>query len=259
MKEQLSHETDKNKLNELAKLWTRMIACIVHDMRTPLLIVQMAGSTFENVLPDLLSGYQLAVEHKLVPKPLKETYLKAVEENLISANKKTTSEMQAFLDVLYPFCKNLFLDSQTDLSIKDFIETTLEKYPFTDKKEQELVHTDYKKDFRFIPVPSFTEHLLEILLSNAINSISQSGKGKIDITTAVDDKGINVLYFKYNTEMPNKIEEKIFDKFFLKKDNNTLPGLGFCKLALLHNNGDILCKSTEDKVEFIIYFPNVIA
>lgn len=251
------YEIDQSKLNEVGKLWLRMIACIIHDLTTPLAIVRMAGQTIANLFPDLVSGYPSIDEHHQISASQREKNIKIVEENLAFLSEKSVYEMQVFLNSLYPYCKKLFSDPlKHSISIEEFIESILEKYQFNSARERHLLYIDYKKDFKFTPMPPFTEYLLEHLLSEAIKASRESDENKISISASVDENGRDILYFMYSVDPKNKVQEKIFDKFFLNQNGEMVPGLGFCKLALVQNNGNVLCEVIEDRVQFSIYFPN---
>lgn len=251
-----SSEITQSKLDELAKFWTRMLGCIIHDLTSPLAVVRMAGNNVREVLPDLISGYQQAVDHQLVSSPMKKKYLTALESHILTATNTNVTEMFDFLKLSYQLCGKLFSDAPETslLSARATVESALAQYPFADDRLRACIQLDLDYDFQFDCVPVFVECLFAQLLYHAIRAIPELKNGDVRISTAVND-GVNVICFKYNSTMEESTFARIFDQFYVKKVDgieDVEPGLGFCKLALLQRGGDLVCNLLGDQTEFLV-------
>ncbi len=259
MTNNINQEIPVNKLDQLSQLWSRMIACIIHDLTTPLVVTRMAGSNVNNILSKLISGYQLAVEHHLLEEePMRADTLKDTKANLMFATGDNINHIFEFFQLLPTFYKQLSSNSPeiTELSIKHVLRSALQKQSFANEIQRPSLHLDVKCDFHFHFTPLFVECLFEQLLANAIKLIQQAGKGEIYIHTSADNNK-NMVYFR-NSAMTEKEQAKqIFEQFFLKTTDKIVPGLGFCKLALMQRGGDIQYQMGDKGGEFAIHFPSV--
>lgn len=254
-----SQEITINTLDQFTQLWSRMIACIIHDLTTPLVLTRMAGSNIHSILPKLITGYQLAVDnHLIAEEPIAKKFLKEVEANLAFATGDNINHIFQFLNALLPLCNQLLSTAAEAkvLSIRTVIKTACQQYPFTTEQQRALVHDHIEQDFQFQGIPLFVESLFEHLLANSLKLIEMTGKGEIYIRTATDEKN-NLVYFTDTATTERDLEGRIFDQFFCKKLNKIQPGLGFCKLALLKRGGDIRYQVGDKGMGFTILFPSL--
>lgn len=249
---------EQKQLDQLTEAWSRMINCISHDLTTPLAILRMSGQNCEKTLASLRAGYQLAIKNNLpVESKIDERYLEAVE-NLVPIIKQNVTDLTSFLSVLYPYNRQLLSTAEESqpLSIKICVEEALKKYTFVNDQERALVHITDLKDFKFSLAPIFIDYLLSNLLSNAFKAIQRANKGEISIWTE-DEPEYNTLHFKdTGLGMEADALERVFSHFFSKKNDKIVPGLGFCRLAVLQRGGNILCAAVKGEyTEFTIKFP----
>ncbi|HEX4045558.1 MAG TPA: hypothetical protein VHZ76_07830 [Gammaproteobacteria bacterium] len=55
-----------------------------------------------------------------------------------------------------------------------------------------------------------------------------------------------------------QIKVRIFERFFSTQNGKIVPGLGFCRLALLQMGGNIFCDAIKgESTDFIIKFPKM--
>lgn len=247
--------------DDFAKTWARMLNCIAHDLTTPLATLGIGAELLEKTLPKLIQGYCLAVEQNLLQAEIPAKRLKFLEAGYASNLKAQINEMFDFLKLLKLYSDQLPSDAQTitALSAKGCIEELLQAYPFNTEQKHTLVQFDYKHDFKFNCAPIFIKSLLTNLLSNAFRCIDIAGKGKINIWLNQEEK-YNVLHFKDTALGMDEYKlAQIFKRFFSKHDQAIVPGLGFCRLALLHAGGNISCHSSEGEyTEFIVKFAKVV-
>ncbi|MDF3054727.1 MAG: histidine kinase [Gammaproteobacteria bacterium] len=245
----------QDALDQISQSWLRMIDCIIHDLTTPLALTRMAGTSFREMLPNLIAGYQLAVEHKLLSEPINEDRLNAFSSILTSATGENINNMFEFLNSLRALCKKSFsaCEETTILSAKTSIEAALKRYPFTNSKERPLIRLDCQQDFQFKCEPVFINALLDRLLSHAIDAIQDAGQGNVHILISAEINPNYQIYFKINAKIADDFPEYIFNRFFLKNRDGTItPALGFCRLALLQRGGGISCHVVDGNAEFII-------
>ncbi len=251
-------EISHSNLEKLSRAWARMIDCITHDLTTPLVTLRMTGENTGNLFANLVEGYKLAVKNNLIEAAINERHLKLLEKILVSEIKNNTSAMIEFLRLLHPLNQALLSNSEEIqlLDAKSCIEATLNKYPFSDEKERSLIQVDYKYNFKFSCSPLFMEQLFSNLLSNALYCIKQTGKGKINICIE-EEHHYYVVRFKDTAKgMDDLMLLQIFNRFFSRRNNEIVPGLGFCRLAILQKGGDVLCHAVKGEfTEFVIKFP----
>lgn len=250
------HKTDNR--DALGQAWSRMVDCIVHDLTTPFAILRMIGMGLEEKIPSLIEGYQLAVKNGLIESKFKEDDLKYIEKQAVPEISSDIKQLSDFLSLLYPYKKKLFFNSPDIklLSIQACIQEVLKKFPFPYEEQKKLLHIKNDYDFTFAGAPFFIEQLLSNLLLNALYYINSEGKGEITIW-AEEKENYNALHFKDTAKGMNEEQlSRVFSRFFTKRDDNIVPGLGFCRLALLQQGGDVLCHSVnEEYTDFIVMFP----
>lgn len=247
-----------NPSNKLMQAYLRLIDCIIHDLTTPLVTMQLQGGALNEVLPSLLKAYHLALDHHLMEPEIERHKLKGLENDSIFNVKQGAEKQLDFLRQLSDWRKQLVLDSSTiePLSIKRVIEEWLADYPFPEPQNRSLLSVDIQHDFTFKSVPPFITQLLSHLLDNAFCYIKWAGKGDIRVWVSQDNHH-HLLHFKDTGRgMDESQREHVFNRFFSKRNNRVVPGLGFCRLALLQAGGDIVCDAVKGEyTHFSIMFP----
>lgn len=240
----------QNELDKLAQAWVRLVDCIAHDLKTPIAGMRMTGEAIEQIFPHLLKGYHLAVQHKLVSPEVNENRLKMLEELVVPEIKQKTNNLLASLNLLQPLTQRLLSDSPevTTLSIKACVQNALKNI-----EKPELVRLDCKKDFSFQCDPLFINALLANLLDNALLAIARAEKGDIHIWTD-EEPDYNVLHFKdTGLGMNEDVLAVIFKRCFSKREDEVVPGLGLCRLAIMQIGGEMICHSVKGEyTEFVI-------
>ncbi len=250
---------EQNRLDLLAKTWTRMIGCISHDLTNPLATLRLIKYNFEGALSDLVKGYKLAINHQLLDQtPMEQKRVQAIEKNMISSIQQNIDRMQEFLNSLRPYNLQLLSTSPETISFsaQSVVRDALKRVSFLNDEERNLIHLDFPMDFNFKIAPIFIEKLLDNLLNNALNAIRSAEKGEINIWPE-ESQFHYQLHFKDSASgMTADSVKNIFQRFFSDRNGKKIPGLGFCRLALIQKGGDIVCNSIEGKfTHFIINFP----
>ena len=248
---------EQKKLEQLAITWSSMINGISHDLRTPLCTLGLIGKNLIDSFATLIEGYQLAVEHHLLESKIPEKHLTLLQESTLPDLIKTINVISKFLDLLRHLNQKILPDSPDIqlLTISTCMENVIKKYPFIHNKDKALLKIKMTPDFKFICASVFIEQLISNLLDNALHHIDQAGNGQINIWTE-EEESHYVLHFQDTLGvMDQDVLGDIFSRFFSKRDNNVVPGLGFCRLALLQRGGDIICHVTENQyTDFMIKF-----
>lgn len=252
-----NHIVNQYQLDELGKSWSRLIECISHDISSPLATLRATGKSLEAVFPQLIKAYKLAVEHKLEVPEISERMLKPLER-LVPNIGQEVDNLANFLNLLPPYDKKLISDSQDiqSFSVKSCVDNLLDHFPFATGEERKLVHVECQHDFQLRCAPIYIDNLLINLLENALRAIDKAKKGEITIWTS-EDGDYNILHFKDTSlGMDEDACHKVFRRFFRRIDGAVMPGLGFCRLAILQMDGNVTCQSKAGGyTEFQIKIP----
>lgn len=255
------HSIPHEQLDRLAKAWTRMVDCISHDVTSPLTSIRAAGQALETTFPDLVKVYRAAVANNMPNLPnINDKTLTLLESYLVPQIHKGASDITNFLALLHPYDTKIPSDSKDikTLSAKTVLDQMLAHYAFTNDQERALVHVECAHDFHFQCAEIFIESLFDNFLKNALEKIGMVNKGDIHIWTD-DQTDYNEIHFKDTATGidPEKLPT-LFNRFFSKRNDTIVPGLGFCRLAILQMDGDVLCHSIKGEyTEFVVRFPKI--
>ncbi len=134
-----SLKDDQDKLDQLAKSWSRLVNCITHDLTTPLAIMRMGSSNLDKILTILWDGYQLAVKHNLLQaSQAEQKSIQDAVDHLSLSIQENANKMQEFLNLLHPYTKQLLSTSEETipLSAKAMVQKAIQAYPFADDNER---------------------------------------------------------------------------------------------------------------------------
>lgn len=252
-------DADDDKRDQLAEAWVKMVSCIVHDVTSPLVTIRIAAGGIEEILPDLIEGYLLAARHDLITPKFSEKDLEMFGKEATSGIKKEVTRILDFLKLLFPYNQIVLSGSKDKASLDAlaYVDEVLKKYPFTDEKERYLIQVNNGYTFAFNDLPPFIECLFLHLLDRALTAIRNTGKGELSIW-AETEANYHLIHFKDTSKSIEGNElAHVFSSFFAKREGATVPGLGFCRLALLQNGGDVVCHSVESYTDLIVKFPRV--
>ena len=246
---------DKQERNRLLEAWIGMLNCVAHDVSTPLSAIRAQNNQFKKMLPQLLEVYELAVQHKLIEPQIKPSSLSTLE-NASEGIENQVDRILDFFKVLRQYNKQLPAnESDLPIPLATCLHTVLEHYPFSDEQRQ-WIHLEGNVHVQLKEYSFLIEHLFVNLLQIALSHIEQMGKGEIYIRIE-EEADCFMLYFKNTAGAQDEAGAgRAFNWYFVKYNGNTIPGLGFCRLKLLHRRGDITCAALKGEyTEFRVRFP----
>jgi signal transduction histidine kinase len=235
---------------------------IAHELRTPLLGISGAALGLNRYLPVLLESYRIARDQGLSVPPIRTAHYSNMSA-LVERIDREVGYSNTIIDMLLvnskqPSLQNEKLDTH---SMVDCVEAAIERYPFSGKKQRQLIDWDRRFDFRFVGSNILMTHVLFNLFKNAFRAIARAHKGDIKIWLVRGDK-FNELHFRdAGTGIPANVLPRIFQRFYSwSKDSNveqgTGVGLAFCKTVIEACGGHIYCNSVIDQyTEFVMLFP----
>jgi len=222
-------------------------ASVAHEVATPLAAIGMHAEEIGNVLPELMRGYQLAVQHRLC----EDGFYPGQSERLSSLPASIRRQVDSTSTVVEMSLASLTLDrlDRHDFqswSIRSCVDTALERYPFR-PGERELVNVEaIDATLHFSGTDSLVVFVLFNLLKNAFYAIhSNAGQGRVEIGAYGRD-GFCVLTFRdTGPGIPADVLPRIFDPFFSTKSwgRGTGMGLAFCRRVAEALGGTIACES----------------
>jgi len=235
-----------------------LLPYMTHDFRSLLAMMKMSAVVIEDKFPELVKGYQLAVEHNLLEKNIKDPFLQRSANNGTKI-KDAVKKLSSYLNVLdegVNTLKNNLRDDEA-CSINFYLDDVLSQYPFYSESERQLLDITIKTNFD-IHYPSFFMkpllfHLLQIMYIN-----SRSGADSRIALWTDDDNGRNRLHIKTkSTEVSQNVVTYALNQLAIEQQDHHLPGLGFCRLALWQLNGDIISNVVEGgSTEIMVVFPS---
>jgi Na+/proline symporter/signal transduction histidine kinase len=232
---------------------------IAHEVRTPLVTVEMCNKLTEDLLILRLD------EKKTTNKDGETTYeltaqLHEEEFNMLQTSRGVMAETpkagMQMVDVLLMALKSRIPNEEKGLySLKSTIKVALESYAMTPQERERVTFDDKFEDIYYYSSQECIKHLFYNLIKNAFKyalNIEKYASLKIWVEG-------NRVYIKDNGPGINKKKiNKIFDKFYTTSDTGTGIGLSFCQMVMRDLDGEIDCKSEEGKyTTFILTFPPV--
>jgi signal transduction histidine kinase len=170
---------------ELRKAVAVLAGSIAHDLRTPIASLEMRANYVIRYWPILIDAYRKAKAAEL---PI-EGDDGAVERNLSLVTElgksfeEITQQMQEFITVTLKTLSQAVRAGlvQQDLipcSIWQCVHSTLQRYPFVEKKERELIRWERCSDFEFMGNEVLVIRILFNLLNNALQHIKKNQRGE---------------------------------------------------------------------------------
>ena len=123
---------------------------VAHELRTPLLSIKTGASGARQHLPALLNAYQLAVEQRLVPPPIRASHLDSMA-GVLDRIEAEADRSNTAIDMLLYTVRGIRMGKKdlVTCSMMHCVETALRRYPFVSEKDRNLVKRVGGLDFSF--------------------------------------------------------------------------------------------------------------
>jgi len=231
-------------------------ATVAHEMRTPLASIRMQADAMAQLLPDLLTGYQAAVDGGLVqPGTVPPQKLLDLSRGI----RRQVDRSNTVIDMMLASARMEQIDTSTFEwhSMQSCVTEALDTYPFA-PRERERVTADMRADFSFYGSNTLMVYVLFNLIKNSLYAMKAAGKGEISIRMATGDAGPIVAFTDTASGIHVAALPRIFDTFFTtKKSSGAGIGLAFCRRAIQSFGGQMYCESVEGEyTTFMMTFPS---
>lgn len=229
-KELYINQTHKERLTILGQ----MSSSFVHEFRNPLTSVIGFTRLLQNELPD--HPYLEIMRHELDQLNYRISQFLHVSRKELIESKRDDVNLSFLLQELVEFLYPSLLDG--DVVIQLDIDPSITMIANKDELRQVFLN----------------------LIINSIDALQQTKDGSRTIQVVCVEKGA-FTELSITNNGP-KIEEEaihaIFEPFFTTKDLGTGIGLYICKKLIEKHDGEIYCRSDDDKTSFVIRLPNTL-
>jgi len=222
-------------------------ATVAHEVATPLAAIGMHAEEIGNVLPELMRGYQLAVQHQLCVDGLYPGQSERLSTLASSIRRQVDSTSTVVEMSLASFTLDR-IDRHTFeiCPIRSCVNSALERFPFR-PGEREIVSVEpIDPMLCFSGSDSLVVFVLFNLIKNALFAIHAGrSNGRVEIG-ARSDPGFCVLTFRdTGPGIPADVLPRVFEPFFSTKAHGRGAGMGlaFCRRVAEALGGTIACES----------------
>lgn len=232
-----------------------VVATAAHEVRTPLATIRLHAAAVERSWPDVLAGYQLAVDHGLcagIPAG-------AIEEvGLLPAKIAREVDRSNMIVDLMVASSRLNRVDETDFAATRAlacIREAIETYPYG-PGERERVRCEAHDDFVFFGSHALLVNVLFNLMKNALHAIKLSGQGDITFETRVAGRYPCLIVSDTGPGVARHMERQLFHPFATtKKGRAGGLGLAFSRSVMRAFGGTIGCTSQPGRTVFTLRFP----
>lgn len=233
-------------------------ATIAHEMRTPLATIRNQSRVLAKCLPDLLAGYQSAVEnHHIQPllQPAQLNYLSKLTQHI----EAEISRSNFIVDMMLASARagSLNRNDFANHSIKKCVDEALACYPFESSMRDKVV-VKASEDFTFFGSDVLLVYVLYNLFKNALHAIKSAGRGEVEIAFFTNGDSRQLLVTDTGAGIPDDVLPHVFEPFYSTRHNGggTGMGLAFCQRVITAFGGKIQCESRAGHyTRFSVLFP----
>lgn len=234
----------KYKLDETEKAWSMSIGQLSHALATKMATLQMKQQGLQKIIPSLLKGYHLAVEHHLIEDTINAKMLNRIED--MQNLDEQLMPMFELLEQLNTYCSQMVGHDAIEmqrLSAQQCLSALLANYTFEQDSQRNRIALDLGHDFEFKCPILFIESSLRHILTITLQHISKSNEGSVRIWLS-DEAEYHLFNIKLIDQNLNEAQmTACFNHFLFEPYDKTRPGLGFCRLAIQHLGGNVICHS----------------
>ncbi len=232
---------------------------INHELRTPLVAIQLGINAVKDYLPQLIESYAVANRNNLVTSVIHPRHLATLSRTLENVEREAHFAA-AYLNMLMLNLKeikkeNLHLNT---LSISHCLKKAIREYSCRSRLQKKILQSIH------LPVNNFQFRGDEELVVNVIMNLIhhtlyhfQEGDPCEILIEIETTKCANHFIFKYPKQQDVEIiDENYFQQDFFVYTKNIRCGLAFCQEIMHAINGDICFRLNEEQfVEFKLTFP----
>ena len=234
-------------------------ATIAHEMRTPLATIRNQSRVLAKCLPDLLAGYQSAVEHRhieAVLPPAQLHYLSQLTQHI----EAEINRSNFIVDMMLASARAGTLNRSdfANHSIKKCVDEALASYPFESSMRDKVV-VRAAEDFTFFGSDVLLVYVLYNLFRNALHAIKSAGRGEMEIAFFTNGTQKQLLVTDTGSGIPVDVLPHVFEPFYSTRHNGggTGMGLAFCRRVITAFGGQIHCESQAGSyTRFSVSFPH---
>ncbi|TAN51672.1 MAG: sensor histidine kinase [Methylococcaceae bacterium] len=222
-----------------------LAAAIVHEIRTPLTIIDYQAMAIAKYWPTLFKGYQLAVERGIFQSHIRSGSLEIIA-NLHQGISREVGQLNLLIDMMlttaaFEHTESMVLERH---SVRRCLEQALQRYPFKTPALEKICISGVE-DFQFEGSDVLLECALLNLLKNALYALSAANKGEIHIFTHKGDRHNSLHITDTGAGISDEILPHIFDYFYTTKRHGGGMGLPFCRRVMTAFGGQISCESRQ--------------
>lgn len=231
-----------------------LAATIAHEMRTPLATIRNQARVLSKGLPDLIAGYEHAVNHGGHKSSMPRSHLDYLRE--LAANIEAEVYRSNFIVDMVLASAKADTVSSSDFSahsMKKCVDEALARYPFErNMRERVIVRT--AEDFCFRGSDTLLIYVLYNLMKNALSSVTAANRGHIEISFYPDAGGNRLMVTDTGLGIPKHVLPHVFDPFYTTRHagGGTGMGLAFCRRVISAFGGTIGCRSREGQYTTIL-------
>lgn len=216
---------------------------IVHDIKNPMTIIQLASDCLKMQIDDALTGHL----------NVKEAY------GCVDKIQESVGRIQKIISNTLDFAKVVPAEHEI-VNIYDVVEKSIALCKVHKKsKNIDFIFTHQMQNLPVTGNYSQLEQVFVNLITNSIQAISDKIRGVVEVKILKKlESGCEITLSDNGCGISAENLNSIFDPFFTTKGANEGTGLGLsiCQAIILQHNGTILCESEVGKgTKFIINLP----
>ncbi|WP_206951801.1 sensor histidine kinase [Trinickia acidisoli] len=224
-----------------------MLATVAHEVASPLAAIGLHADELRHVLPELMHGYELAVQHRLCGDRLSMLDEPERVPALASAIRRQVDSTITVIEMSLASLTLSRLDKRSFAahSINACVESALDRFPFRADERSLVSVAAIGPDIQFFGSDSLLIFVLFNLLKNAIHAIHSAGKGRIEISAHRGDRFCVLHFSDSGPGIAADVLPRIFDPFYSTKAHGRGAGVGltFCYRVCEALGGRISCES----------------
>jgi len=223
---------------------------IAHELRTPLTSLGMSVYAIEQLLPQLIAGYEKSVDLGKTEaiRPHRLELLKQSIANMGRSVKYADTTITTVLAGLHYSDSNAQVEA-APFSLKQMVVKAIAEYPFN-ADENHLCKIKHIDDVTVLGQELMVMHVLHNLIKNALHVIDAERRGEITIWSDLEKNMVNLHVEDTAKGIAPMALPHIFEAFYTTKKQTAVSiglGLYFCKMVLRKMEGDITCESELGK------------